>query len=426
MMSEERLTIAVIGAGIAGIAAAHVLQRRHEVTLYERNDYVGGHTNTIVIDEGPDAGAAVDTGFIVLNDRTYPTFNRFLAQLGVSIRDSDMSFSYYCPESGLHYASSSLNALFAQRGNLLRPRFLGMIRDILRFNRRATSDLEAGSGFSDATLGEYIARNRWGDAFRDHYLLPMAAAIWSTGPTKMLDFPAEYIAHFYKNHGLLTIWDQPRWKTVIGGSHTYVKAFLEQFKGTIRVSSPVQNVSRDSDGVEIVLGNGETERFDRVVLAAHANESLSMLADPSNEELAALGAWSYEPNHVVLHCDPTLMPPSRRAWASWNYVREGGTEDGVDQVSLTYYMNGLQGLNTKREYFVSVNRKHPIADADVIARIDYTHPVYTFHAMKSQAALRQLSGSNNTYFCGSYFGYGFHEDATKSGVDVARAFGMDL
>jgi len=418
------MRVAVIGGGVAGIVAAHILQRRHEVTLFEQNDYLGGHTRTIVLTEGPDAGTAVDTGFIVLNDHTYPTFHRFLAQLEVPVRFADMSFGFHSEPDNLQYAGTSLNGLFAQRSNLLRPAFWRMLWDIRGFCQNARRDLREGR-LAGETLGEYVRRGGYSRAFLDHYLLPMGGAIWSASSGKMLEFPAAALIRFFENHGLLSLKNRPRWQTVVNGSHTYVRKFLEGFRGTVHLACPVLGIRREANGVQVRLGDGSVQHFDKAVVAAHADQALRMLEDPSPEEQRLLGVWSYSVNHTVLHTDPRVMPSNRRAWASWNYTRErpGGSETPV---SVTYHMNRLQGLTTRRDYFVTLNRHQAIAENLILQEMEYTHPQFTAASMATQAELPSLNGPRNTYFCGSYFGFGFHEDAVKSGVAVARAFGLEL
>lgn len=423
MAEVSRLSVAVVGGGVAGIVAAHLLSRRHDVTLYERNGYVGGHTNTIVIPSGPDAGTPVDTGFIVLNDKTYPTFHRFLRDLGVPWRWSDMSFGYHCEESGLQYAGTDLRGLFAQPTNMLRPSYLGMLLDIRRFCLEARRDLAHG-GAGGRTLGRYVEDGGYGAAFSRDYLMPMGAAIWSASPEEMLEFPAETFLRFFSNHGLLSLEDRPRWQTVVGGSHAYVKAFLKGFKGRVHTESAVVGVRREEGGARLRLAGGREARHDRLVLAAHADESLRLLEDPSAREKELLGAWRYLKNRTVLHTDASVLPPNRRAWASWNYVREAGA--GAGAVSVTYHMNRLQGLATAAQYCVTLNRRKPIGKNCIIKAIEYEHPAYTVSAVAAQGGLPSLQGQRGTFFCGSYFGYGFHEDAVKSGVAVAGAFGIEL
>ena len=424
MVFESGLKIAVIGGGVAGITASYLLQRRHSVTLYEKNDYVGGHTHTIVIEDGSDAGTPVDTGFIVSNDRTYPLFNRFLSQLGVPLRKTQMSFSYNCRQTGLQYASSNFNSIFAQRSNLLSPSFWHMLLGITRLNSKTRQKLNQGQ-LEGLSLGDYLDREGFSQHLIEAYLIPMAAAIWSTPDVKMMDFPAEAFFRFFENHGLLTLTDQPQWYVVAGGSHAYVKAFLESFTGKVLTNYGITSVRRTDSGPVVRFDDDREEQYDRVVIAAHANEAYRMLADPSPDEIRLLSPWQYANNHTVLHTDISLLPSNRRAWASWNYVKERDVESG-SPVTVTYHMNRLQNLKTEKDYCVTLNPVKPIPVNCIIREIEYTHPMFTFDALKTQQDLPGLNGRNNTCFCGSYFGYGFHEDAVRSAVRVAEKFGIDL
>jgi predicted NAD/FAD-binding protein len=424
MVTESGLKIAVIGAGVAGITASYLLQHRHDVTLYEKNDYIGGHTHTIIIEDGPDAGAPIDTGFIVLNDRTYPLLTALFSQLKVSITETDMSFSYYCRESSLQYASRNFNTIFAQRLNLIRPSFWRMLVGILQLNSKTRQKLYQGR-LADVTLGEYLKRERFSQRLIEDYLVPMAAAIWSTPDVKMMDFPAESFFRFFDNHGLLNVTDQPQWYFVSGGSHTYVRAFLDRFKGHVLANHRVTKVRRTDSGPVVTLHDGREEQFDCVILATHANEAYTMLADPTQEEILLLSPWKYTNNYTVLHTDISLLPPNRRAWASWNYLREREVKAG-SPVMITYHMNRLQNLKTERDYCVTLNPVRPIPREHIIREMKYTHPMYTFDALETQKNLPNLNGQKNTYFCGSYFGYGFHEDAVRSAVQVTKKFGIEL
>jgi predicted NAD/FAD-binding protein len=396
------------------------------VTLFERNDYAGGHTHTIVLDKGPDAGTPVDTGFIVMNHRNYPVLTRLFDLLGVELRDSDMSFGYWDRASGLQYCGSSLNGLFARRRNLVSPAFLRMVADVLRFYRRARRDLAAGC-VPETTLGAYLASGGYGEAFLRHHLVPMGAAIWSTPCMRMLEFPAASFLRFCDNHGLLSVGDRPQWRTVVGGSHQYVRRMLERFGGTLRLNACVAGVTRRDGRVQVATKDGGSETFDGVVIAAHADEALRMLGDASADEQRLLGAWTYQPNRTALHTDARVMPSLARACASWNYVRAEGDGGGDGEAAtLSYDMNRLQGLRTQGRYFVSLNRPDPFAPGSVIADMTYMHPTYTQAAWDTQQALAGLNGTRNTWFCGSYFGYGFHEDAVRSAAEVGRAFGETL
>ena len=428
--------IGVIGAGVAGITAAYILQRQHDVTLFEKNSYIGGHTRTVVIPDGPDAGTPIDTGFIVLNDQTYPTLNKLLEQLGVSVRFSDMSFSFQCQRSDLQYAGtnsmglSSLNNVFAQRRNLFKPRFWKFVQEYLRFNSEAIVDLEMGQ-LKQHTLGEYIEERNYSSDFVEHYALPIGAAIWSTPTHKMTHFPAETFVQFFKNHGLLKTPQPARWQTVLGGSHQYVKSFLKGFNGQVLLNAKIEAVHRQSDRVAVKLKNQTEIDFDHLVVATHADQALALLADRTEDEKKLLGAWQYEKNLAVLHTDQSVMPTNRRAWASWNYKRGISTDNSSEPLSVTYDLTRLQGLSTQNRYFVTLNGQ-PVADESIVSTVDFTHPVYDFAALESQSKLNQLNqnpvsnSAGGIYFCGSYFGYGFHEDASRSGEDVAKIFGLAL
>ncbi len=422
-MNSTPLNIAVIGGGVAGITAAHILQRDHNITMFEKNGYLGGHTNTVVINEGPDEGAAVDTGFIVCNDQTYPHFHRLLEQLNILVRNSDMSFGFHCEKTGLQYCGDNFNTLFAQRKNLLNLSYWKLLSDIMRFGKLARAKLEQNSIVA-SSLGEFVELHGFSTMFIENYLLPMGAAIWSTPSRDIMKFPAQTFIQFFHNHGLLSL-KPPQWQTVIGGSQSYVKSFCNHFKGTIILDHAVNQISRSNTHVNIQFANGETRQFDKAVLASHADESYSILGDPSPDEKRLLGKWRYTKNKVVLHTDDSVMPPLRRAWASWNYKREDAP-GGEGSLTMTYNMNQLMGLRTQNNYYVTLNSQKPVKEESVVREIHYTHPMYDNHSVSTQTELSCLNGKNNTYYCGSYFGYGFHEDAVKSGIEVAKHFGLDL
>lgn len=419
----ETKKIAVIGCGVAGLTAAHLLQRKYDITLFEKNDYLGGHTHTIELPDGPDAGTPVDTGFIVCNDQTYPYFHKLLDDLEVKLRPSTMSFSYFDEESGFHYAGNSLNGLFAQRRNLINPAFWNMLLDIRRFCKNAMADIEADA-IPEITIKEYLEIGKYGKLFAQCYLYPMMAAIWSSPPSETAFFPASALVSFFRNHGLLSLKNRPNWQTVQGGSHAYVKAFKEKFTGKIRLSCPVKSVKRTEKGIILATADEEMS-FDKVVIAAHADQALSMLSDASPEERRLLKPWEYQKNKVVLHADSNVLPPSRCAWSSWNYTREMG-KLANRPVSVSYYMNCLQGLKASQDYCVSLNRNNPVDRDKVVCELEYMHPMYSFDSMNTQSELDSLNGVRNTYFCGSYFGYGFHEDAVRSSVSVCKALGEEL
>lgn len=416
--------IAVIGGGVAGIVAAYLLQEQHQVCLFEQNNYLGGHTNTIEISRGPDAGLAVDTGFIVLNDATYPLFERFLARLEVATRDAEMSFGFQCRQTGLVYAGNDLNGLFAQRRNLLSPRFFRFLLEIARFGRQARENLAADS-VPPVTLGEYLQQERYSGFMVDNYLLPMAAAIWSTPTLQAADFPAAAFLRFFSNHGLLSLRNRPQWKTVVGGSFAYVKAFRRDFRGEVQLNTGVQELFREANGVRLHFADGGTQHFDQVVIASHADQALRLLGDPSEEEQRLLSPWRYQLNRTVLHTDASLLPKRKSAWAAWNFTRESGQFD-AQPVFVSYYMNLLQGLEAKRDYCVTLNRQQGFRPGTLIAEYAYQHPQYSFSSLATQAELPQLNGQRRSWFCGSYFGYGFHEDAVRSAVAVAQNSGIKL
>jgi len=422
--ADGRKRIAVVGAGVAGITASYLLQQGHEVTLFEKNLRVGGHTRTWVLKEGPDAGTPVDTGFIVFNNRTYPNFIRLLGRLGVAYQPSEMSFSCYNEASGLTYAGTGLSGLFARRLNLLSPSYWRFIAGILRFSRR-TRKLYHADQLGDLSLSEFCESERIPRKVIEDYVLPMASAIWSTPFSGIRDFPMVSIARFYENHGLLSLTNRPTWYTVTGGSHSYVQRFLETFTGTVRTECGVKRVTRLDDGVMLGFEDGSTQAFDDVVIATHADQAFVMLEDPSDDERSLLSAWSYSQNQVILHTDKEQMPPLRTAWAAWNYLRLASSCD-ESPACLTYYMNLLQDFKGHADYLVTLNPLRPVQQAALIAEFMDTHPVYTTAAVGTQAHLPDLNGKQHTYFCGSYFNHGFHEDAVSSAVSVAHHFGYTL
>lgn len=417
------MNILVVGGGIAGITAAYVLSRGHSVTLLERNGYVGGHTNTRTVPDPLTPELPVDTGFIVCNARNYPNFYRFLDQLGVERQDSDMSFGYCCEKTGLQYVGPSIAEFIKAPGNLCNPRFLAMIVEQLRFNRRALADLREGR-LGEIPLSDYLQQLGMSEYFFEHYLAPLIGSIWSAPDSNALEFPALSFLTFFRNHGMLEMSTRPQWQTIVGGSQRYVRAFREVFRGAIRTEAAVTAIRRLEHGVEVETGGGARELFDKVVIATHADEALTLLKDASPEEVAALGSWRYSNNRVVLHTDSRVLGPKRRLWAAWNYHRR---KDATLQtpVAITYYMNKLQRLKAKRDYFVTLN-SGDIDPQSILYDTVYTHPIYTPQSPTSQKALLKLNGTRNTFFCGAYMRYGFHEDAVWSALEVTRAFGMEL
>ena len=413
---EIKRRVAVIGGGVAGIVAAHLLQDVCEVTVFEKENYLGGHTHTVSVPHGPDRGTPVDTGFIVFNEATYPLFIRFLDELEVPSRETQMSFGFHCERTGLFYAGTDLAGLFAQRSNAFSPGYYRFLLEILRFCRQGKADLAHGQELG--ALDDYVARHRFSPFMVENYLLPMAAAIWSTPAGRVGRFPALSFLRFFNNHGLLSLMDRPKWRTVAGGSCSYVRAFLGRFRGTVRLVAPIARVLRHSSGVSVEVAGEEPRRFDDVFIAAHADQALRLLADPSPDEARLLGAWRYEENTTVLHTDVSVLPPAPSAWACWNFRREAREGAGV---YVTYAMNLLQGLSGATQYLVTLNRPTPHDPSTVLGEFVYHHPVYTEESMRTQGELSSLNGQRNTYFCGSYFGYGFHEDAVRSSHEaVAR------
>ncbi|OOG24550.1 NAD/FAD-binding protein [Thioalkalivibrio denitrificans] len=414
--------IAVIGGGISGLATAWLLAQRHQVTLFEAEARVGGHSNTMYV-QGAAGPVPVDTGFMVFNERNYPELTALFRHLDVAAQDTDMSFSASIDGGRLEYAGTSLNTLFAQRLNLARPRFLRMVADILAFNRRAKALLDAGA-VPDVALGDYLFSEGYGPGFRDEYLLPMAAAIWSCPTRVMLDFPLASFLSFFRNHGLLDLTDRPQWRTVTGGSQRYVQRMLDTFHGTVHTGSPVVLVRRRPDRVQVRCANGRLEDFDHAVLASHADQSLGMIERPTEAERAVLGAFRYQGNHVWLHTDARLMPRRRSVWSSWNYLARTD-RDSRPEVSVTYWMNRLQRLpETLGPCLVSLNPLLEPRDERVVAEMTYHHPVFDRMAMAAQHRIPGLQGQDRLWFCGAWCGFGFHEDGLRSALSVAWRMGV--
>jgi predicted NAD/FAD-binding protein len=415
------MKIAIIGSGISGLTAAYLLNRQHDISVFEASDWVGGHTHTVDV-QVDGRHYAIDTGFIVFNDWTYPNFIELLNQLGVTYQPTEMSFSVCDPVSGVEYNGNTLNSLFAQRRNLLSPPFWGMLRDILRFNREAVDDLQQQRIASDLSLGSYLQQRGYGERFIQHYIVPMGAAIWSMSLADMLNFPLQFFLRFFKNHGLLSVTDRPQWQVIKGGSSSYVAPLSASFAERIHLQCPVQRVERDARGVTVHSSAG-SERFDKVVFACHSDQALQLLAEPSATEQQILGALPYADNDVVLHTDTRLLPKRPLAWASWNYRLGGPTSQPA---ALTYNMNILQGLQSDTTFCVSLNQTAAIDPSKILARYTYAHPQYSLAGVAAQARWEELLGANHSYFCGAYWANGFHEDGVVSGLRVARAFGEAL
>ena len=408
------MKIAIVGTGISGLTAAWALHREHELTLFEANSYIGGHTNTVQVDAG-GRNYAVDTGFIVFNDWTYPHFIELLNQLGVASQPTAMSFSVHCERTGLEYNGANLNTLFAQRRNLFRPSFYRMIRDILRFNREAPALLEESS---TPTLNAYLEEQRYSREFIDHYILPMAAAIWSAEPAATGAMPIRFFIQFFKNHGLLSVNDRPQWRVIQGGSQRYVERLIAPFRDRIRLNCPVEVIHRQPTHAVVKPRSGAAESFDAVIIATHSDQALRLLADATDREREILGAIPYQENEAVLHTDTRLLPRRRRAWAAWNYHLSAQPQA---RVAVTYDMNLLQGLDAPETFCVTLNRSEVIDPARILYRTVYHHPVFSEAGIRAQARRAEISGVNRTGYCGAYWGYGFHEDGVKSGLAAARA-----
>jgi len=412
------MKICIVGTGISGLVAARELHPEHEVTVLEAADRIGGHTNTVDV-ETATGPLAIDTGFIVFNEKTYPHFCALLRELEVDWQDSEMSFSARCESSGLEYNGTNFNGLFAQRSNLLRPGFWRMVRDILRFYREAPAVLERPD--DDTTLGEYLERGRYSRMFVDKHLIPMGAAVWSATPETMRAFPLRFLVQFFHNHGFLQVDERPQWLVVKGGSAEYVRCLVEPFRERIHLNTPVVRVERTTDGVRVHSSKGDEGCFDRVVLATHADTSLRLLADATALEREILGAFEFQSNAAVLHSDTRLMPRRRRAWASWNYhISAPGS--GPELPAVTYWMNNLQGLPGKTPYLLTLNRTEAIAPDKVLRRFQYDHPIFSTATVRAQARHAEIDGADGVHFCGAYWRYGFHED----GVMSARAVLQNL
>lgn len=411
--------IAVIGSGIAGLSAAWLLSQRHPVALFEAQDWLGGHTHTIDVELDGQI-APVDTGFLVFNDRTYPNLIALFEHLGVLAAPSDMSFSVRVEHEDLEWSGTDLSGVFAQKRNLVRPRFWRMLTDIVRFNRECSRLVERGVAPVEP-LGAFLERNRYGEAFRDWYLLPMAAAIWSCPTRQMLEYPCASFLRFCHNHGLLRISDRPRWRTVLGGAREYV-AKLAKWIPDIRMRTPVQAVRRVGARVQVQF-DGNVEHFDQVVFACHSDQTLRLLSDADAQERGVLSGVQYQDNQIVVHTDESFMPRARRAWSSWNYIAGRG-ESGQRPVSVSYWLNRLQPLPFRRTLVETLNPLREPEAGSVLARLRYSHPVFDAPAIDAQHALAAIQGRRRVWFCGAWTGFGFHEDGIRSGIDVANRFGL--
>jgi uncharacterized protein len=414
---SDVLDIAVIGSGVSGLTAAHILGRRHRVTLYERDARLGGHANTIAVRGDGGRQVALDTGFIVHNERTYPTLLRLFAELGVRTQGSDMSFSVRCEGCGLEYAGArGMHGVMPRVAVLGRPRYLRMLAEVKRFHRHARAVLRDPAA-DRLTLAEFLAAGGYSDYFTDHFMLPLTGAVWSSSAATVREYPARYLIRFFANHGMLTVTNSPQWKTVVGGSRVYVEAVAGRLDSVL-VSTPVGRVERTARGVIV---NGE-RRYDRVVIAAHPDQALAMLADPSDAERRVLGAWTYSRNQTVLHTDGSLLPHALGARASWNYLLDT-CSTSQPTVHVTYHLNRLQALTEPLDYCVTLNQTARIEPGRELRRMVYDHPVYTHASLAAQAELPSIQGDRDTYYCGAYHGWGFHEDGCLSGLRAAQALG---
>jgi len=413
------MKIAIIGSGISGLTSAYLLKQKHGITVFESADRIGGHTATVEVPEG-DNVRGIDTGFIVFNDWTYPNFIRLMDEIGVSSRATEMSFSVSCQNTGLEYGGNNLNTLFAQRSNLLNIPFLGMLKDILRFNKEAILDLDSGDLKEGVTLGEYLREKGYGKRFASHYLIPMGSAIWSSTLDEMLDFPLVFFVRFFKNHGLLSVNDRPQWRVIEGGSSAYLKPLVKSFEDRIRLGSRIKHVQRSLGNVTIKFEDGSKEIFDQVVFACHSDEALALLSDKSDTEKEVLSAIPYRNNEVVLHTDTAMLPKKKLAWSSWNYYLG---PDNTKPATLSYNMNILQHFSSDTTYVVTLNQTDMIDESKILRRFEYAHPTFTLEGIKAQDRWEEINGVNNTWFCGAYWRNGFHEDGCWSGVRVATALG---
>ena len=410
------MRIAVIGAGISGLTAAYALQRMHQITLFEANNYLGGHTNTIDVEDDGKLHC-VDTGFIVFNNHTYPNFTCMLDDLGVASKPTTMSFSVKCDRSGLEYRGADVNGLFAQRRNLINPRFLRLLRDLVRFNKRTLALLSAEE---DLTVAEFFEKHQFSNEFIEQYFLPMGSAVWSCPRGTLQEFPIRFVLDFYRNHGMLAVRGRPQWRVIEGGSRSYVESMMRGFEGVIHLQTPITSISRCNEYVEITLASNQTQRFDQVIFACHSDQALRILGkEAMGTEREVLAAFPYERNVAQLHTDTTVLPKTRRAWASWNYHVP---HEDPEKATVTYNMNMLQGIQSKNVYNVTLNGEKYIDPEKVIRRIEYAHPIFTTERWAAQRRHGELIKRRRTSFCGAYWGNGFHEDGVNSALAVSKAF----
>jgi predicted NAD/FAD-binding protein len=413
--------IGIVGSGIAGLSAAWLLKNRYEVVLYEQNDYLGGHTHTIEIAEG-NKTIAVDTGFIVYNEPNYPLLTQLLKHLEIETQNTDMSFAVSIGSGALEYAGDNLKKLFAQKQNLIDYQFLKMIKEILSFNKQCQNFVHHDD--HDLSLGDFLDLYGYSNQFRYDYLLPMAAAIWSCPTSTMLSFPFNSFAQFFRNHGLVKLKNRPQWKTLVGGSWQYVKIMASALGDRIKINQPVASVRRTANGVEVITKNGDKAHYDALIIASHADQAISLIEQPTQLETELLNNFKYQENRVYLHTDRDLMPKLRNVWSSWNYMADDNQKTEQRSVSVSYWMNRLQRLQAEKDYFVSLNPLKAPRQEQQIKKMVYQHPVFDKDAMQAQQKLSEIQGKDRIWYCGSYFGYGFHEDALSSSVKIAAELGV--
>lgn len=420
---DKKQRIAIIGAGISGLTCGHLLSSKHHVTLFEANDYLGGHTNTEDIKLGGKT-YPVNTGFIVFNDWTYPNFIKLMDQLGVESEDSEMSFSVRDENTGLEYNGTTLNSLFAQRTNALRPSFIRMILDILKFNKQTVAALDSDEIKEGQTLGEFVKQHGYSKHFVNHYIVPMGSAIWSASVDVMMDFPLKFFLKFFNNHGMLSVDDRPQWRVITGGSRSYIEPITQNYKDNIHLSTPIKSVLRSNDLVTITTSSGKQYEFDQVIFSCHSDQALRLLSDATEDENDVLSAIPFQMNDVVLHTDEKLMPKKKLAWAAWNYhIPQRHSEHAM----VTYNMNILQNFDDAPEtILLTLNRSQEIAPSKIIKQYQYAHPVFTLDGMVAQSRHSDISNHNRTHFCGAYWLNGFHEDGVNSALKVCSDFGIEL
>ena len=432
---ENGSRIAVIGGGIAGLTAAYLLERKHQVTLFEKENYIGGHAKTVIVEDGVDEGTPLDIGFQVFNQRSYPSFVKLLTQFpDVNYKNSDISWSYFSHVDGFQYRFSlpQINNSISQ-GQITESdrefslqqnqRGIQLYKDIWKFKKRTNKQIIENPHAFRQPLINYLIENNFSQDLRECYIIPFGSGIWSMKTDKVLNFPAEAFISYWKNHGFGESENFGEYRYIKGGSKVYIKAILQKIGGCIETQKPIQKVTRTGNSIFVNFAKGGSAEFDYVVIATHADEALNLLADPSEKETQFLGAWQYSINPVVLHTDSSIMSPHRRQWASWNYTRYGS---GENDYHFSYYMNSLHDLQTEKDYFVTLNDGKTIDRNLILMDVTFTHPIYSLESTSYQSRLPELNGQKRTYYCGSYFGCGFHEDAVKSGVEVARHFGIEL